>query len=43
MTKQSTGQQFRQHRDYALGYIDVIVVAHVGIILRRRQRVHVHV
>jgi len=43
MTKQSTGPQFRQHRDYALGYIDAIVVAHVGIVLRRRRRVRVRV
>ena len=43
MTKQSTGPQFRQHRDYALGFIDVIVVAHVGIILQRRLRVRVRV
>ena len=43
MTKQSTGLQFRQYRDYALGYIDAIVVAHAGIILRRHQRVRVRV
>ena len=31
MTKQSTGLQSWQHCDFALGYIDIIIVAHVGI------------
>jgi hypothetical protein len=37
MTKQSAGPQFAQHRDYALGIIDVIqqCVAAAAVILRR--------
>jgi hypothetical protein len=42
MTKQSAGPQFAQHRDYALGYLDVIntgVAAHAEVWRRIRNSV----
>jgi hypothetical protein len=42
MTKQSTGPQFVQHRDYAMGMLDVVnIVSAAAAEIWRRIRIRV--